>query len=113
MHFKDSQNRYLWGFTLMAKFKIAEFYTLSIDERDLWVDKMKSFVVMLDIKDEYSIAQLIGNGNFAKVHACNHKKDLYNKCALKTVSKTTIQASERNIVRAILYLLHCLHKIIW
>ena len=56
MHFKDCQNRYLWGFTLMSKFRIAEFYTLSIDERDLWVEKMKSFVIMLDVKDEYNIA---------------------------------------------------------
>ena len=55
VHFKDSQNRYVWGFVLMGRSKIAEFYSLTIEERDHWVEKMRSFVIMLDVRDEYQI----------------------------------------------------------
>ena len=55
VNFKDAQNRYLWGFVLMARNKIAEFYTLTLDEREEWIESMKNFVVLLDVKDEYQI----------------------------------------------------------
>ena len=62
---------------------------------------MINFVVLLDVKDEYQIGQVIGNGNFAKVHACHRKKprgDNEEKFALKTVGKSTIKKCKRNIV---------------
>ena len=36
---------------------------------------MKNFVVMLDVKDKYTIGQLFGAGTFAKVHVCHNKRD--------------------------------------
>ena len=55
VQFKDAQNRYLWGFVLMARSKIVEFYTLTIEERDLWIEKLKGFAIILDVKDDYKI----------------------------------------------------------
>ena len=82
----------------MARNKVVEFYSLSVEDRESWVESMKGFVVILDVKEHYTIGQLIGNGNFARVNVCHKKKDLSKKFALKTVRKSTIKSSSRNIV---------------
>ena len=86
----------------MARSKIVEFYTLTIEERDLWIEKLKRFVIILDVRDEYKIGQMIGNGNFAKVHACMLKKNPSQTYALKTVGKSQIKQSSRNVVSTLL-----------
>ena len=59
----------------MARNKVVEFYTHSQSDREEWIDAMKNFVVMLDVKDKYTIGQLFGAGTFAKVHVCHNKRD--------------------------------------
>ena len=59
---------------------------------------MKRFVILLDLKEEFVIGRLLGHGNFAKVHLCHRKADQNNKYALKTMQKSALYKSKRNIV---------------
>ncbi len=54
-------------------------------------------MVLVDLKEDYTIGSLIGKGNFAKVHLCRRKTDEKN-FALKSVEKALIRKSRRNSV---------------
>lgn len=58
---------------------------------------MKDSIVLIDLKEDYQIQNLIGKGNFAKVHLCKRKKDNAT-FALKSVEKSLIRKSKRNAV---------------
>ena len=90
----------MWGFVLMARSTLIEFYSMSLYERDQWVDSLRNYVVFLDVKEDYNIRRLIGSGNFAKVHLCQQKRSPYNKYALKTIGKSNIRSSQKNLVSA-------------
>lgn len=64
---------------------------------DKWIEVIKDSVILVDLKDDYIIAQMIGKGNFAKVHLCKRKAD-ERTFALKSVEKTLIRKSKRNSV---------------
>lgn len=87
----------MWGFMLMGKGKVWEFYVDDIKERDNWVKAMMKFTVHLDIHNEYKISQEIGSGNFARVNVCIAKNDMTSKFALKTIYKDNIKSSKRSI----------------
>lgn len=74
-----------------------EFYHHSKDFVDSWINVLKDSVIFVDLKDDYMIAQMIGKGNFAKVHLCKRKVD-DRTFALKSVEKTLIRKSKRNSV---------------
>jgi hypothetical protein len=88
----------MFGFTLMAKKKSIEFYTPSKEERDEWIEHLKSIVILLDLKDELEIIKIFGKGNFANVHLCKRKSEPNKSLALKTVQKDSIKKSRRTIV---------------
>ena len=67
---------------------------------------MKKFVILLDLKEEFVIGRLLGRGNFAKVHLCSRKTDLSTKYALKTMQKSALSKSKRNIVSAKMTLIY-------
>ena len=46
----------MWGFILMSKGKVWEYYVNDIQERDAWVNVMMRFTVQLDIHNEYKIS---------------------------------------------------------
>ena len=73
MSFKDVDNNKMYGFILMGRGKTLEFYSISGQETDEWIDALKAFVVMLDIKEYFIIGKLLGKGNSAKVHKCERK----------------------------------------
>jgi hypothetical protein len=58
----------MWGFILMAKNNMIEFYTQSEEKCQEWLLKLRRFVVLLDLKEELVIGNLLGRGNFARVH---------------------------------------------
>lgn len=97
-YFKDSTQKYMYGFVVMAKRKTIEFYVDNLEEREAWVDKLKQFVILLDLKEEFVIGRLLGRGNFAKVHICHRKSDMTKQYALKTMQKSFVQKNKRNIV---------------
>lgn len=102
MHFKNTVGVYMYGFILMAKGAMFEFY-LKEDktERDEWVQQLKKSVILLDVKEDLEFGELLGRGNFAKVHLCNRKGDKEGiKYALKTIEKSMIKQSSRNRVSA-------------
>ena len=70
VNFKDIENNKMFGFILMARGKTLEFYSVSEDETIEWIEALKAFVVLLDLKEEVSIGKLLGKGNSAKVHKC-------------------------------------------
>ena len=70
-HFKDSHGVYMYGFILMAKGTMVEFYVKQNELlRDQWIEQLKSSVILLDLKEDFEIFNLLGRGNFAKVHLC-------------------------------------------
>ena len=73
MSFKDVDNNKMYGFILMGRGKTLEFYSISGQETEEWIDALKAFVVMLDIKEYFIIGKLLGKGNSAKVHKCERK----------------------------------------
>ena len=92
------KGEYMYGFILMSKGNIYEFYIKDNKvERDEWVDALKKSVVLLDLKEDFEIFELLGRGNFAKVHMCKRKGDEEKKYALKTIEKSMLKQSRRNI----------------
>lgn len=51
---------------------------------------LKASVIMLDLKEELVIGDLLGKGNFAKVHVCNKRNQPQQQYALKTIEKAAI-----------------------
>lgn len=98
MHIKDNEGQYIWGFNLMMKGNMIEFYSQEKEVADEWIESMKRNVVFLDLKDDYTIGKLLGRGNFARVHLCNRKGDDSKFYALKTMEKHSIKKSRRSIV---------------
>ena len=90
----------MYGFILMARGKKLEFYSVSQIETDLWIEALKSFVVLLDLKEEFTILDLLGKGNSAKVHKCVRKNAENPDCkfAMKTVAKSYIKQNKQNTV---------------
>ena len=74
-----------------------EFYHHNKEHVDLWIEVIKDSVILVDLKEDYIIAQMIGKGNFAKVHLCKRKAD-EKTFAFKSVEKTLIRKSRRNSV---------------
>ena len=81
----------------MAKGNTIEFYHHSKEFVDIWIDKLKDSVVLVDLKEDYLIGTLIGRGNFARVHMCRSKVG-EKTFALKSVEKALIRKSKRNSV---------------
>ena len=90
-------SNYIYGFIMMAKGQQIELYHHSKELVDKWIEIIKDSVILVDLKDDYIIAQMIGKGNFAKVHLCKRKAD-ERTFALKSVEKTLIRKSKRNSV---------------
>jgi serine/threonine protein kinase len=66
--------------------------------RDAWIKALQPSVVLIDLKDDFDILELLGRGNFAKVHKCSRKggdKDKFY--ALKTIEKKMLMKSRENI----------------
>ena len=82
----------------MAKGKTIDFYVDNVEEREKWMNAMKKFIILLDLKEDLIIGKLLGRGNFAKVHLCHRKSDKNKSYALKTMLKSALSKSKRNIV---------------
>jgi hypothetical protein len=64
----------MYGFILMAKGSMFEFYFKENKaERDEWVNCLKLSVILLDVKEDLEFGEMLGRGNFAKVHLCTRK----------------------------------------
>ena len=97
-YFKDTESKYLYGFILMAKGRVYNFYVESLDERESWVNALRLSVVQLNPKSEYRFGEELGTGNFAKVHLCWKKNDLNTKYAFKMIKKKAVTKTKRDIV---------------
>ena len=74
-----------------------EFYHQSKEIVEKWIEMLKDSAIFVDLKEDYVIAQMIGRGNFARVHLCKRKAD-DKTFALKSVEKSLIRKSKRNSV---------------
>lgn len=91
----------MYGFILMCKGKTHDFYMEDLKKREEWVSFLKRHVICLDLKEEYVIGKLLGRGNFAKVHVCHLRADMTQQFAMKTMQKSALKKSRRNIVSAL------------
>ena len=55
----------MYGFILMAKGNMIDFYTDSEAELQRWIHELKNFVILLDWKEELKMGKLLGEGHFA------------------------------------------------
>lgn len=85
------------GFSLIAKGNIIELFMETVEEQQQWIDALKKYVILLDLKDELIVGDVLGQGNFAKVNLCERKSDNPKKFALKTLRKQALYKSKRNI----------------
>ena len=76
----------------MAKNLLIEFYHVIKEEIEVWIEKLSDRVVLIDLKEDFSIHALIGKGNFARVHLCK-KKSNDKTFALKSIEKSLIKKS--------------------
>ena len=97
-YFKDTESKYMYGFIMMAKGKSIDFYVDSLQLREDWINAIKKHVILIDLKNEFTIHQLLGRGNFAKVHSCTRKTNDQTQYALKTMQKSALTKTKRNIV---------------
>lgn len=67
----------------------------------MWVQALKTSIILTDLKEDFIIGQLIGKGNFAKVHVCERKVDEAT-FALKSIDKTLILKNPTNQVSVLL-----------
>jgi len=58
---------------------------------------------MLDLKEELIIGDLLGKGNFAKVHVCVRRTNDLKKYAVKTIEKVAIKKSRGGIVSFVVF----------
>ena len=68
-------SNYIYGFILMAKGNQLELYHHNKEFVQQWISAFKDSVILIDLKEDYMIGQMIGKGNFAKVHLCKRKDD--------------------------------------
>ena len=101
--YKDLDGNYMYGFVLAARNHIHEFFTIHEAERDGWIEELKSFVVLLNLKDELIIRTLLGKGNSAKVHQCDRKSNPSQVYALKTINKSYIKQKDHNKVSSVVH----------
>ncbi len=81
----------------MSKGIQMDFYHHNKKYIETWIEKLKDSVILVDLKEDYTVGSLIGKGNFAKVHLCRRKTD-EKSFALKSVEKALIRKSRRNAV---------------
>jgi len=93
------RNQY-FGFVLMAKGATIEFSHPSQEVIKMWVRALQTSIILTDLKEDFIIGQLIGKGNFAKVHVCERKADEAT-FALKSIDKNLILKNPTNQVSAI------------
>ena len=94
LHFRN-EDRYVWGFCLMARGSVQYFFHEEKEVQERWIEKLKASVVLTDLREKFSIGHLIGKGNFAKVHTCKRKVD-QQTYALKSIEKSLIRKNKRN-----------------
>lgn len=75
---------------LLSRSTNIEFYSNDKITINKWYDAIKDNVIILDLKEDYTIYSMIGKGNFAKVHLCKKKLD-DSTYALKSIEKNTVK----------------------
>jgi len=64
---------------------------------EAWFKALRPYVVLLDIKTQYSIGKQLGRGNFASVFEAT-SLETGASVAIKSIDKSTILESKRNLV---------------
>ena len=96
--FKDPMGNHMHGFLLMSKNHTHEFYASSEEEAKDWINCLKRYVILLDLKEQLTIQNILGKGNSSKVHQCYRKSDPKQLYALKTINKTHIMQDQHTRV---------------
>ena len=52
-NFKDKEDKYAYGFQLLAKGKILSFYLRMESEREKWLEKLTHSVISLELFEEF------------------------------------------------------------
>lgn len=55
----------MYGFILLAKSNVIDFYVDNEEDFQSWITVMKNFVILLDWKEELKLGPLLGEGHFA------------------------------------------------
>jgi len=92
----EDVNEKTGGFQLIGYKGVHEFMWCNLSEKESWLENLRKVCIARNITQLYNIGRMIGKGSFAKVHVAQRKSD--NKSfAIKTIAKTKILESTRNI----------------
>lgn len=88
------------AFTLLRRGVSHTFVAESAETAARWYGelKMRALVTLSEVAHDFSIGQLVGEGNYAKVHLVV-SKETGKKYAMKSVNKGKIIKSPSKIVR--------------
>ena len=62
---KETSKKCMYGFILLAKSNMIDFYVDNEEDFQRWITVMKNFVILLDWKEELKLGPLLGEGHFA------------------------------------------------
>ena len=62
---KETPKKCMYGFILLAKSNMIDFYVDNEEDFQRWITVMKNFVILLDWKEELKLGPLLGEGHFA------------------------------------------------
>ncbi|KAG5175767.1 kinase-like domain-containing protein, partial [Tribonema minus] len=74
-------------------------YASSKSERDAWVRDLRRASEVIPIEEDFEIGEELGKGQFSRVCLCVNKRTLERK-AVKIIEKDTMDAEERELLRA-------------
>jgi tRNA A-37 threonylcarbamoyl transferase component Bud32 len=92
--YEDLGGKVSFGFKLQGADGFEDFYCKSSEVLELWFIELSAVCLMSDIKDDYNLAQVIGQGAFATVRLAYAKHDS-SAYAVKTIKKKAIELNLR------------------
>lgn len=96
-HLKDQHIKF-YGFILMGRAHHLSFFHTDKSEIDRWIEALKSSVILIDLQKDFELGKVLGQGNFARVHAAVRRGDeTKTTVAIKSMKIKTIQQSRRQI----------------
>lgn len=85
------------GFRLGQGDCFEEFFTQNTAKLDIWIVVLSRLCIMKDIKLDYQISKVIGEGNYAIVYYGKSTEGRF-EVAIKRIKKSTIAKSEQHII---------------
>ena len=92
---EENEKEERFGFRLVQGGIYQDFYTITPEILEGWLDKLSRIVILNDLEDDFAILKEIGSGNYAKVYLAQDVHEL-KEYAVKSINKSAIWSSSRS-----------------